>query len=157
MLVLTSLWVLRIVEQLRGDMHMRVAFVWLCALQISCILSVSADFVSVCSTDVCVHLCVCVCVWVAVPALVIFIVALIRALLHYNWILKRTTNAGNVGWLPAWLPLPLPLPPPPFLFLISLVCLVDALWQLLPVPQLLSGFTSSCFACPQLLHLMRSV
>lgn len=98
-----------------------------------------------------------VCVWVAVPALVIFIVALIRALLHYNWILKRTTNAGNVGWLPAWLPLPLPLPPPPFLFLISLVCLVDALWQLLPVPQLLSVFTSSCFACPQLLHLMRSV
>lgn len=55
-----------------------------------------------------------VCVWVAVPALVIFIVALIRALLHYNWILKRTTNAGNVGWLPAWLP----LPPPTFFSLL---------------------------------------
>lgn len=50
------------------------------------------------------YACICVCVWVAVPALVIFIVALIRALLHYNWILKRTTNAGNVGWLAAWLP-----------------------------------------------------
>lgn len=79
------LCILRFLEQLRGDMHMRVAFVWLCALQISCILSVSADFVRVCVQQfVCVSLSLCMCVCVAVAALVIFIVALIRALLHYN-------------------------------------------------------------------------
>lgn len=46
-------------------MHMRFAFVWLCALQISCILSVSADFVRACaavrvraSVSVSVYVCV---------------------------------------------------------------------------------------------------
>lgn len=70
-----------------------------------CLAVCTADFLytqRVCWLCECVqHRLVRVCVWVAVPALVIFIVALIRALLHYNWILKRTTNAGNVGWLPA--------------------------------------------------------
>lgn len=75
-----------------------------------CLAVCTADFLytqRVCWLCECMqHSCVraSVCVWVAVPALVIFIVALIRALLHYNWILKRTTNAGNVGWLAAWLP-----------------------------------------------------